>query len=61
MTPAELTQARMALALSQRGLARVLGVSTGAVSLWEAGKRPVPPFLHLAMAWLANRPPDNHK
>jgi transcriptional regulator with XRE-family HTH domain len=35
--------------LTQKELARQLGVSHMAVAFWEWGKRGIPPFLHLAL------------
>jgi putative transcriptional regulator len=39
LNPQQLQQLRQQLGMTQLGLARVLGVSESAVSLWEAGKR----------------------
>jgi DNA-binding transcriptional regulator YiaG len=39
LTARQLQDLRQQLGLTQLGLARVLGVSESAVSLWEAGKR----------------------
>lgn len=55
MTPADLTASRTQLGLSQAGLSRALGLSRGAVSLWESGDRAIPPYLHLALAELGRR------
>jgi transcriptional regulator with XRE-family HTH domain len=35
--------------LTQKELARLLGVHPMAVAFWEWGKRGIPPFLHLAL------------
>jgi transcriptional regulator with XRE-family HTH domain len=55
VNPDTLQSARKALGLTQARLARVLGVTTSAVGNWEAGIRPIPPFLGYAMAWLGTR------
>lgn len=49
MTPAQLTDARLALHLSQADLARTLGVASNTVNRWEAGARTIPTFLGLAL------------
>lgn len=55
MTPADLTSEREKLGVSQAELSRALGLSRGAVSLWESGKRAIPPYLGLAIAELGRR------
>ena len=53
VTPDELRAARAALQLSQRDLARLLGVQASTVARWEleGGHRP-PAYLTFALAWL---------
>jgi DNA-binding XRE family transcriptional regulator len=53
--PDDLRSARKALGLTQARLASLLGVTTSAVGNWEAGVRPVPPYLGYAVAWLQTR------
>lgn len=53
MTPAELQTWRQKAALSQSGLAALLGVHVMTVSKWERGERAIPTFLHLALKQLA--------
>lgn len=55
MTPADLTLKREKLGLTQAELSRALGLSKGAISLWESGKRAIPPYLGLALAELGRR------
>jgi transcriptional regulator with XRE-family HTH domain len=52
MTADDLACRRNVLDLSVNGLARVLGVTPGAVSLWENDKRQIPPYLDLALQTL---------
>lgn len=53
----ELKEFRRQTGLSQAGLAAELGASTRAVEEWEAGRRPAPPMLRLALtAVLEQRP-----
>jgi len=44
---------RKQLALTQAGLAVELGCTKTAVAYWERGERPMPPWMHLALAGLA--------
>jgi transcriptional regulator with XRE-family HTH domain len=53
MTPTELHVWRKQAGLSQAGLAVLLGIDKQTVSRWERGDRGIPPFLHLALAYLA--------
>jgi transcriptional regulator with XRE-family HTH domain len=55
VTGAELKAARLALGLSQRGLAERLGVPQATIWRWEAGKTAVqqPRILRLALERLA--------
>jgi len=41
----DLIRRRVALGLSQAGLARLLGMSRAAVCRWESGSRPIPALL----------------
>ena len=52
MKPEEITTWRKKQNLTQMALAEILGVTRAAVSRWESGKRPIPPFLHLALKCL---------
>ena len=52
MTPAQLTEARQDLVMSQAELARTLGVAANTVNRWEAGARKIPPYLWLALEGL---------
>jgi ribosome-binding protein aMBF1 (putative translation factor) len=54
VTPAELTQAREALGLSQVELAQQLGVHPTMVNRWERGRAKMAPYLHLALERLAD-------
>jgi transcriptional regulator with XRE-family HTH domain len=49
MTPAELTEARKSLGLSQVELAKVLGIHPTMLNRWEHGKAKIPPYLWLAL------------
>lgn len=49
MTPAELTEARQQLHLSQVELSRVLGIHPTILNRWEKGHAKIPPYLHLAL------------
>ena len=49
MTPAELKALRNGLAISQEALARLLDVTTSAVSKWESGARPISRRTELAL------------
>jgi transcriptional regulator with XRE-family HTH domain len=55
MKPGELKDARVALGLSQQGLAERLRISVGSISRWERGVQPISPYLALAMAELARQ------
>jgi len=55
--PSELAAFRVARGWSQHDLARHLGLSSGAVSLWEAGKRTPPRLVRLALERLAQLHP----
>jgi len=50
MTREDVKAWRRRLGLSQAGLAGLLGVTRNAVTRWEYGGHPVPPWLHLALA-----------
>lgn len=52
MTADELREWRQSKELSMQSLADLLGVTKGAVSLWESGKRLIPNYLHLALKCL---------
>lgn len=49
MTTSDLKVKRKQLALSQAGLARILGVDVMTVSRWERGTIGIPPYLHWAL------------
>lgn len=49
MTPSELRQTRKAKGLTQQALADYLGFTVRAVKFWEAGERPIPKWLALAL------------
>ena len=53
MDPASLKEFRQMMSLAQSGLASALGVSVRAVEEWEAGRRPIPPLLPLALSALS--------
>ena len=53
MTPDELRAIRQALALSQEGLARSMGVAMNTIARWERGERAVPPTADKALRFLA--------
>jgi DNA-binding transcriptional regulator YiaG len=55
MTPESLRTARQQLGLTQAWLAAELGVGRIAVTNWERGARPVPPWLPLAIDGLRAR------
>jgi transcriptional regulator with XRE-family HTH domain len=61
MKPDELKAARLALGLSQQGLAERLRISVGSVSRWERGVQLIPPYLALAMAELARQVEASHR
>jgi transcriptional regulator with XRE-family HTH domain len=51
MTGAKLRERRLALGLSQQGLADKLEVSRNTVARWERDEFPNPGFLHFALKW----------
>ena len=53
MTPAEVLAARRELGLSQRALARFLGVGFRTVQRWEYGQQDIPEMASMLLAWLA--------
>ena len=53
MTPAELRSWRKSAGLSQDGLAALLDVHKLTVSRWERGVREIPPFLYMALNYIA--------
>jgi transcriptional regulator with XRE-family HTH domain len=53
MKSEDLKKWREANGYSQGGLAEVLSVHIMTVSRWERGVREIPPFLHLALEYLA--------
>lgn len=55
MTGSELRSERKALGLTQRQIAKALGVSLTAVAYWERGERPMPPWMPLAIEGLKGR------
>ena len=55
MTPKELTEWRKKWKLTQRELARLLGVDMITVSRWERGVQTMSPLLPLALEALENR------
>lgn len=56
MTSEELKRRRVALHLSQKHLAEVLGVSTSTVAHWEQGVQAIPAYLDLALQTLERNP-----
>lgn len=52
MSPEELKEWRERKQLTQETLAEILGVHRVTVAKWEAGTRGIPPFLHLALAFV---------
>lgn len=52
MNPEELIAWRKKHGLTQIALANMLGVTKPCISMWEAGKRHIPAFLHLALECL---------
>jgi len=52
MTPAELQAWRQQQGLSQPALAELLHVHAMTISSWETGRRSIPPYLDLALAYL---------
>jgi DNA-binding XRE family transcriptional regulator len=55
MDKATLKAWRQRQRLTQRELAKLLGVTPMCVAFWEWGKRRIPPFLPLALEALENR------
>ena len=54
MTPDSLRHFRtQRLGWTQERLARLLGVDRVTLARWETGTRPLPPFLHFALEYLA--------
>lgn len=51
MTGAKLRERRLALGLSQQGLADKLEVSRNTVARWERDEMANPGFLHFALKW----------
>jgi len=49
MTGGELKAAIRDRGLNQKEASRALGVSTGAISLWVNGLRPIPPIVEVAL------------
>jgi len=54
MSPEELREFRLARGWNQTELARRIGVSSAAVSLWEAGRRAIPQPVALALKGIDN-------
>lgn len=52
MKGAKLRERRLAMALTQQGLASKLKVSRNTVARWERGEMAIPGFLHLALKTL---------
>jgi transcriptional regulator with XRE-family HTH domain len=52
MKGAKLRERRLALGLSQQGLADKLEVSRNTVARWEREEMANPGFLHLALKWI---------
>jgi DNA-binding transcriptional regulator YiaG len=55
MEPSELRTRRLALHLSQKHLAEVLGVSASTVAHWEQGVQKIPAYLDLALRTLERK------
>lgn len=55
MSPDEVRAMRIELGLSQAALARALGVYWLTISKWETGAQQPPPYLALALKYLAVR------
>lgn len=53
MIATELKSRRRQLTLTQAALAARLGVAVTTVSRWETGETPIPPYLTMAMKYLA--------
>lgn len=54
MTPETLRQWRDDHQYTQQTLANTLGVTSQAVRNWEAGRRPIPPWLRLALTGIVS-------
>ena len=52
MESEELIAWRKKQGINQVELAKLLGVTKACISRWEAGKRQIPPFLHIALKCL---------
>jgi DNA-binding transcriptional regulator YiaG len=57
MTPDRLREIRESMALSQQGLAALLGRDRVTVARWETGARAIPPEIPLALAAVNARLP----
>jgi DNA-binding transcriptional regulator YiaG len=55
MSPAELKTARHRMALSQKAFGAELDLSTRAIAYYEAGERPIPGYIDLALEALFAR------
>lgn len=55
MTSKELKEWRTGRNLTQLQLGDILGVTKACISRWEAGKRPISAFLHLALKCLKEK------
>jgi len=60
MTPTELKTLRARLGLSQRELARELGVATMTVARWEQGVHPISPRTRKTLSLLARATLPSH-
>lgn len=54
MTGEQLREKRQKLELTQEALAKELGVSSNTVARWERDEVAIPPYLELALNWLAH-------
>jgi transcriptional regulator with XRE-family HTH domain len=52
MKPHDLVKWRKDHNLTQEQLANLLGITKPSISMYESGKRKIPPFLHLALECL---------
>jgi len=55
MTPAELRRIRRGMDLSQTAFAKLVGCSMRAVSSWERGIRPIPPWLPIMIGLIKDK------